>query len=205
MTHPVIDTLRLADRLKESGFEDRQAEGLARALGNEITEHLVTKADLDAAVEIVRGDYRALDEKFCGKFDSVDARFDSVDSRFDARFDSVDSRFESVDSRFESVETRFESVETRFDSVDARFDSVDARFDSVDSRFESVDARFDSVDSRFESVDARFDSVDSRFDALDAKFEAKFNALSTQIKFIFAMLGVLMALGLVETVLPLLA
>jgi hypothetical protein len=41
MTHPVIDTLRLADRLKESGFEDRQAEGLARALGNEITEHLV--------------------------------------------------------------------------------------------------------------------------------------------------------------------
>ena len=177
MTHPVIDTLRLADRLKESGFEDRQAEGLARALGNEITEHLVTKADLDAAVEIVRGDYRALDEKFCGKFDSVDARFDSVDSRFDARFDSVD----------------------------ARFDSVDARFDSVDSRFDSVDARFDSVDSRFESVDARFDSVDSRFDALDAKFEAKFNALSTQIKFIFAMLGVLMALGLVETVLPLLA
>ena len=156
MTHPVIDTLRLADRLKESGFEDRQAEGLARALGNEITEHLVTKANLDAAVEIVRGDYRALDEKFCGKFDSVDARFDSVDSRFD----------------------------------------------SVGSRF---DARFDSVDSRFDSVDARFDSVDSRFDALDAKFEAKFNALSTQIKFIFAMLGVLMALGLVETVLPLLA
>ena len=131
MTQPVIDTLRLADRLKESGFEDRQAEGLARALGNEITEHLVTKTDLDAAVEIIRGDYRALDEKFCGKLESVDARF--------------------------------------------------------------------------ESVDARFESVDSRFDALDAKFEAKFNALSTQIKFMFAMLGVLMALGLVETVLPMLA
>ena len=152
MTQPVIDTLRLADRLKESGFEDRQAEGLARALGNEITEHLVTKADLDAAIEIVRGDYRALDEKFCGKFDSVDSRFDSVDSRFD-----------------------------------------------------SVDAKFESVDVRFESVDSKFESVDSRFDALDAKFEAKFNALSTQIKFIFAMLGVLVALGLVDTVLPLLA
>ena len=180
MTHPVIDTLRLADRLKESGFDDRQAEGLARALGSEITEHLVTKADLDAATELVRGDYRALDEKFSNKFDSVDARF------------------ESVDSRFESVDSRFESVDTRFDSVDARFDSVDTRFDSVDTRFDSVDAKFESVDSRFESVDARFD-------ALDAKFEAKFNALSTQIKFIFAMLGVLVALGLVDTVLPLLA
>ena len=202
MTHPVIDTLRLADRLKESGFEDRQAEGLARALGNEITEHLVTKADLDAAVETVRGDYRALDEKFCGKFDSVDARFDSVDARLDSVDSRFDAKFDSVDARFDSVGSRFDA---RFDSVDARFDSVDSRFESVETRFESVETRFDSVDARFESVDARFDSVDSRFDALDAKFEAKFNALNTQIKFIFAMLGVLMALGLVETVLPLLA
>ena len=128
MTQPVIDTLRLADRLKESGFEDRQAEGLARALGSEISEHLATKADLDAGIQLVRGDYRALGEK-------------------------LDSRFETSGQK----------------------------------------------------IDARFDAVDARFDALDEKFEARFNALSTQIKFIFAMLGVLIALGLVETVLPLLA
>ena len=138
MPQPVIDTLRLADRLKESGFEDRQAEGLARALGSEITEHVVTKADLDAAIELVRGDYRALDEKICNKF-------------------------------------------------------------------ESVDAKLESVDARFEAVDARFEAVDSRIDGLDAKFEARFDALSMQIRFIFAMLGVLLVLGLVDTVPALLA
>ena len=60
MTQPVIDTLRLADRLKESGFQDTQAEGLARALGSEFTEHLVTKADLDSAILLVEAKFNAL-------------------------------------------------------------------------------------------------------------------------------------------------
>ena len=161
MTQPVIDTLRLADRLKESGFEDRQAEGLARALGSEISEHLATKADLDAGIQLVRGDYRALGEK--------------LDSRFETSGQKIDARFEASDQR------------------------IDARSDASDQK---VDARFETSDQK---VDSRFSAVDARFDALDEKFEARFNALSTQIKFIFAMLGVLIALGLVETVLPLLA
>ena len=49
MTQPVIDTLRLSDRLKESGFQSMQAEGLARALGDEFTDRVATKTDLDSA------------------------------------------------------------------------------------------------------------------------------------------------------------
>ena len=40
----------------------------------------------------------------------------------------------------------------------------------------------------------------SAFDALDEKFETRFDTLSTQIKFIFAALAALLALGLVDTV-----
>ncbi len=40
----------------------------------------------------------------------------------------------------------------------------------------------------------------SAFDALDEKFETRFDTLSTQIKFIFAALTALLALGLVDTV-----
>ena len=116
MTQAVIDTLRLADRLKESGFEDRQAEGLARALGGAFTDHVVTKADLDSAIQLVRADYRALDEK--------------------------------------------------------------------------SDAKFGALDGKLET----------KFGALDEKFETKFDTLSTQIKFIFAALAALLALGLVDTV-----
>ena len=60
MTQPVIDTLKLADSLKESGFPDRQAEGLARALGNALTEHAVTKADLHAAIQLIRTEFNSL-------------------------------------------------------------------------------------------------------------------------------------------------
>ena len=71
MIQPVIDTLKLADSLKESGFPDRQAEGLARALGSALTEHVATKADLDAAIRLVRSDIAALDEKFEAMFNSL--------------------------------------------------------------------------------------------------------------------------------------
>ena len=82
MTQAVIDTLQLADRLKESGFQDRQAEGLARALGDVFTDQIVTKADLDSAIQVIRADYRALDDKF-------EARFGALDGKFEARFNSL--------------------------------------------------------------------------------------------------------------------
>ena len=51
MLRTMIDTLRFADRLKDSGFESCQAEGMARALGDALAgtvENLATKSDLDA-------------------------------------------------------------------------------------------------------------------------------------------------------------
>ena len=41
-----IDTLRFARKLKRAGVPDEQAEAMAAALGDELTEHLATKADL---------------------------------------------------------------------------------------------------------------------------------------------------------------
>ena len=74
MTQTVIDTLRLAHRLKESGFQDGQAEGLARALGDEFAGRVVTKPDLDSAIQLVRADHRALDEKFEARFNPLDTQ-----------------------------------------------------------------------------------------------------------------------------------
>ena len=46
MATTAIDTLRFARKLKEGGVPDEQAEAMAAALGEELTEHLATKADL---------------------------------------------------------------------------------------------------------------------------------------------------------------
>ena len=141
MTQPVIDTLKLADSLKESGFPDRQAEGLARALGTALTEHVATKADLDAAIRLVRSDIAALDTKIS-----------ALDNKGDAR-----------------------------------------------------DTRMDGIDARIDAIDTKIDALDTKIDAIDKKFEAKFNSLRTQIRFVFAMLAALLALGLIDTVAPLVA
>ncbi len=46
MATTAIDTLRFARKLKQAGVPDEQAEAMASALGEELTEHLATKADL---------------------------------------------------------------------------------------------------------------------------------------------------------------
>ena len=46
MATTAIDTLRFARKLKKAGVPDEQAEAMASALGEELTEHLATKADL---------------------------------------------------------------------------------------------------------------------------------------------------------------
>ena len=107
MSRTMIDTLQFADRLKDSGFENRQAEGMARALGDALAaavEHLATKSDL----------------------------------------------------------------ETEITKVSARIEAVEAKVEAVDAKVEAVDA--------------------------------KIEALGTQIKFVFAALAMLLALGLIDTV-----
>ena len=46
MATTAIDTLRFARKLKQAGLPDEQAEAMAAALGEELTEHLATKDDL---------------------------------------------------------------------------------------------------------------------------------------------------------------
>ena len=106
MNATVIDTLRFADRLKEAGFEAPHAEGMARALGDELAERMLTKSDLDAALRPI-----------CARLDAMDARFDGIDGKFvgvDARLDAMDARFDAMDARFDAMDAKF----------DAKIDSV---------------------------------------------------------------------------------
>ena len=128
MNATVIDTLRFADRLKAAGFEAPHAEGMARALGDELAERVVTKSDLDESLRPI-----------WAKFDAIDVRFDTIDARFDATAASSDARFDAIDARFDATAA---SSDARFDAIDARFDATAA---SSDARFDALDAKIDAV------------------------------------------------------------
>ena len=125
MRTALIDTLRYADRLKEAGFEPRQAEAMSRALKDELGEGFATKNDVDGAVDELKGEIARLD-----------ARIDGVEGELRAGFESVDARFDAVDARFEAMDAKF----------DARFEAMDAKFDA---RFEAMDAKFDALNGKF--------------------------------------------------------
>ena len=83
----MFDTLRFADRLKRSGFDTRQAEGLARAIGDAMTtplRHVVTNSDLDAAIGNIRSDLAGMDARPGAKFDGLSGKFDALSAKFDA-------------------------------------------------------------------------------------------------------------------------
>ena len=92
MNATVIDTLRFADRLKAAGFEAPRAEGLARALGDELAERIVTKSDLDEALRPIYA-----------RFDAIDARFEAIDVRFEAMEGSSNARFDALDAKIDAV------------------------------------------------------------------------------------------------------
>ncbi len=102
MNATVIDTLRFADRLKAAGFETPHAEGMARALGDELAERMLTKNDLDEALRPIY-----------------------------AKFDGIDSKFVGIDAKFVAIDARFDAIDAKFVAIDARFDAMDAKIDSV--------------------------------------------------------------------------
>ncbi len=71
----VIDTLRFSDKLKEAGFAERQADGLTRALSEELLEQLATKADI-----------KTLKDSLNARMDSISDRIDSLENRFNFLF-----------------------------------------------------------------------------------------------------------------------
>ncbi len=124
MNATVIDTLRLAVRLREAGFEAPRAEGMARALGDELAERMLTKSDLDAALRPIQAGIETMNAKFEAKFDGLEPRFDAIDARFDA----IDARFDAIDVKFEAMGVKFEAMDAKFE---AKFDSTDAKIESV--------------------------------------------------------------------------
>ena len=113
----VIDTLRFRDRLKAAGFDDPQAEGMARALGDELADNMVTKRDFDDAVQSLRLTIEAMDQKFESRFEGLEPRFDGIDAKFDgiyAKFDGIDAKFEGLEPRFDAIDAKLESQHREF-------------------------------------------------------------------------------------------
>src|SRR5687767_7347679 len=71
-------------------------------------------------LESIRGDIRAMDEKFMSKFGAVEGRLQTIEAKFGGKFDALEAKFDG-----------------RFDTVDAKFDVLEARIAAIDTKVES--------------------------------------------------------------------
>lgn len=131
MAQPVIDTLRLSNALQEAGVERAQAEGVARTLGDEFSNHLVARGPFDAGFERVSGEFR-----------DVHARFRDVGAEFTA----VHARFREVDAEFKAVHARFHEVDAEFKAVRSEMAVMRS---GMDSGFEVLRGSIEALDSKF--------------------------------------------------------
>ena len=124
MATAAIDTLRYAERVKESGVEHSTANEMARALNDELADHVPTKVDLEPRFESLETKVESLDTKF-------EARCDALEAKFDARCDALEAKF---DARCDAMEAKFEA---RINALDAK---LEAKFDSLAASLKTTNA-----------------------------------------------------------------
>lgn len=145
MTLLPIDTLQYANRLEGAGVGREQADAMARALEEQLTERMPTKADMDKRFDYVDRQFARVDEKF--------ARVDRQFARVDEQFARVDEQFARVDEQFARVDEKFEALEVKFDAkLDTLRAEVAGQFGVVDARFEAVDARLNALDGKLQII-----------------------------------------------------
>ena len=85
----MFDTLRVADKLADNGFERPQAEGLARVLGDELANRAVSQQQLDMVVGDLRGEFAALATKF-----------DKLEARMEGGFKALEGELKAIHTKF---------------------------------------------------------------------------------------------------------
>ena len=78
-----------------------------------------------------------------------------------------------------------------------------ADFKALEGKFDALGGRFDALEGRLDALEKKFDALEERFGALEGKFsvlEAKFDGLRYTLNLVLVLVGLLVALGLVEPV-----
>jgi chaperonin cofactor prefoldin len=76
-----------------------------------------------------------------------------------------------------------------------------ADFQTLQADFKTLEAKFDGLEGRFDGLEGRLDVLERKFDTLQADFktlEAKFDGLRYTLNLVLVLVGLLVALGLIE-------
>ena len=88
-----------------------------------------------------------------------------------------------------------------FQTLQADFKTLEGKFDVLEGKFDVLEGKFDALEGKFDALEGKVDTLASRLDAVEGKFgvlEAKFDGLRYTLNLVLVLVGLLVALGLVE-------
>ena len=139
MNTTVIDTLRFATRLKKGGFPPEQAEAVSRAINDELTDGVATKAQVDGAVTSLRGEIDGAVTTLRGEIGeavttlrgeigeavtTLRGEIGRIERTMLGKFAQIDGKFAEIDGKFQAVDARFDAMDTKFDALSSKVDNI---------------------------------------------------------------------------------
>ena len=156
-------------------FADRLKEAgftavQAEALARSLGDELTEQLPSKADFQDLRADFKTLRADFNALDASLNGRMDALESRLDGRIDTLESK---VDGRIDALESK----------IDGRIDALESK---VDGRIDALEA---DLGGQIETLAAKIDSQ-----------RVAFNLVLAALGVLIALVGVLVAIGLVEPV-----
>ena len=152
----VMNTLRFANRLKEAGLANEQADALAFALEAELNgnaminvvrghealaaEVRILKWAAGIALAFIFGGFAIL---YQGQATIIGIQSDLLErvTRLEERVDGLDERMGGLGKRVDSLEKRVDSFEKRMDGFDERMDGFDKQLGTIEGLLRILVAR----------------------------------------------------------------
>lgn len=102
----MIDTLGMADKLESSGFAQSQAEGLARALGEELSERLASQPQFSMTATELRGEIASIAAGKATEIGQLRTRMNEMETRMEALEARMDRLEAKLDGEFKAIHTK---------------------------------------------------------------------------------------------------
>ncbi len=88
----------------------------------------------------------------------------------------------------------FTALQTDFKTLEDKFDALEGRFDALEGKFGILEGRFDALGEKVSVLQTDFKVLETKFETL----EAKFDGLRFTLNIVLVLVGLLVALGLIE-------
>ena len=88
----------------------------------------------------------------------------------------------------------FTALQTDFKTLEDKFGRLEGRFDALEGKFGILEGRFDALGEKVSVLQTDFKVLETKFETL----EAKFDGLRFTLNIVLVLVGLLVALGLIE-------